>query len=386
MRMPAVWAVMALVCAVFVCGDTGFGQTNAQEANEANVVQCILSYKPSGFDLRLQAEATSLKEKKGPDFAAGNVSRGAFQTFPKSAEPMLFVWDRTQGKLYIDLNNNLDLTDDANGVFSSRELSKYQFNDMQVEKQVGDVPVAYVINAQIFPSASYYSFRMNSGFEGKVQLAGRDLRVLLADNLNGVIGRGDFFAITSADSNFSPPAEPTDNDAPQEVFLDGRGWAVSYDFAIVEDRPCVRVKFKEITKPTGQVRIDGSFIRYMSLKDDRTMIVLERPGEKVTMPLGTYILRQVYMDAGVAGMLQRSNFGTDTIRVEKDRIETIKAGGPLSNTVEVKRVGRILQFNYKLVGADGKSYVTIIRDDKKTPKFAVYKSDRQIGSGTFKFG
>jgi hypothetical protein len=384
--MSAVLAIVAVVCAVFVCDYTGFCQTNAQEASEANVVECDLWYKPSGFDLRLHAEATSLREKKGPDFGENKVNRGAIQSFPSNEEPMLFVWDRTQGKLYIDLNNNLDLTDDANGVFSSSELSKYQFNNMQVERRFGNVPVPYVINAQMFPSSSYYFFRMKSGFEGKIQLAGRDLRVLLADNLDGVIGRGDFFAITSADSNFNPPCEPTDNDAPQEVFMDGRGWAVSFEFAIVEDRPCVRVKFKEISKPMGEVRIDGSFIRYMTLKDDRTMIVLERPQEKVTMPVGTYILRQVYMDAGVEGMVQRSNFGTDTIRVEEDRVETLKAGGPLSNTVEVKRVGRILQFNYKLVGADGKSYVTRIRDDKKTPKFAVYKADRQIGSGTFSFG
>jgi hypothetical protein len=72
--------------------------------------------------------------------------------------------------------------------------------------------------------------------------------------------------------------------------------------------------------------------------------------------------------------------------VESNETATLKIGGPLKNTVEIRRVGRVLQLAYKLTGIDGKVYVPTVRDLKNPPKFAVFRGDKEIGSGTFAYG
>ena len=72
--------------------------------------------------------------------------------------------------------------------------------------------------------------------------------------------------------------------------------------------------------------------------------------------------------------------------MKKNETETLKVGGPLDNSVEVKRIGRVLQFSYKLVGADGKEYTSRNGNKENAPKFAVFKGNKEIGSGTFSFG
>jgi uncharacterized protein (DUF736 family) len=72
--------------------------------------------------------------------------------------------------------------------------------------------------------------------------------------------------------------------------------------------------------------------------------------------------------------------------VRKNETLTFKTGGPLNNSVTVKHIGRVLQFSYKLVGADGKEYTSRNTDKDNAPKFAVFKGNKEIGAGTFSFG
>jgi len=299
---------------------------------------------------------------------------------------MLFVWDISKGKLYLDLNNNLDLTDDANGVFSSEAGSPDNFDKMQVERQFGDVRVPYVISAYMY-SSTYYQFTVRSGFEGEAKLGGKSRRISFADNMDGmdgITGTGDYFAITSADSNFRPPVDNLNFFEPNEVFLDGRNWTVSYEFATVDGQACVRARFKEAPKETGKVRIEGKFIRYLTLRDGRSITVFENPEGEVAVPVGKQTLGQIFLDGGKSVLFERNRYSYEQLEVKKNETTTLKVGGPLNNSAEVKRVGRVLQFSYKLVGADGKEYTS--RNRENTPKFAVYRGDKEIGSGTFRFG
>jgi len=381
MRSVAVLAgVMIALCA------TGLPQAKGEDTNTANEVVCDLRFKPSGFNLGLSAIAnSSIKETNGPNFAGRKVSRGVIQSDMQGAKPMLFVWDKSKGNLYLDLNNNLDLTDDANGVFSSKGGKAGYFDEMQVEKHIGDIQVHYIVNAFLFLS-NYYQFTVHSGFEGIAELGNKRWRVSFADNMDGIAGTGDYFAITSADSNFRPPVDKPSLYAPNEVFLDGKNWAVSYEFATVDGQACVRARFKEIPRETGKVMIEGKFIRYLTLRNNRSITVFENPEGEVVAPAGEQTLGQIFLDGGKSGLFERNRYSYEHLNVRKNETLTFKTGGPLNNSVTVKHIGRVLQFSYKLVGADGKEYTSRNTDKDNAPKFAVFKGNKEIGAGTFSFG
>jgi hypothetical protein len=386
--MGVLAGVMILLCAA------GLPQAKGEDANAANSVfasatpdrevVCDLRFKPSGFNLGLTAKAdASIKETNGPNFEGRKVSRGVIQSREPNAKPMLFVWDKSKGNLYLDLNNNLDLTDDVNGVFSS---GPGKFDKMQVERQFGETRVPYVIRAYLFYSSDYYQFTVLSGFEGEAELGSKRRRISFADNMNGIAGTGDYFAITSADSNFRPPADEPGIYAPNDVFLDGKNWAVSYEFMTVDGQACVRARFKETPRETGKVLIEGKFIRYLTLKNGRSITVFENIEGEVVAPAGKQTLGQIFLDGGKAGLFERNTYSYEQLDVRKNETLTLKAGGPLNNSVKVKHIGRVLQFSYKLVGADEKEYTSRNRNAENAPKFAVFKGDKEIGSGTFKFG
>jgi hypothetical protein len=378
--MAVLAGVMIVLCAA------GLPQAKGEDANAANEVVCDLRFKLSGFNLGLTAIAdSSIKETNGPNFVGREVSRGVIQSRTPNAKPMLFVWDKSKGNLYLDLNNNLDLTDDANGVFSSEAGRPSNFGEMRVERQFGEVRVPYVISAYIY-SSTYYLFTVRSGFEGEAELGSKRRRISFADNMDRIAGTGDYFAITSADSNFRPPADNLNFFAPNEVFLDGRNWAVSYEFMTVDGQACVRARFKETPRETGKVRIEGKFIRYLTLRNDRSITVFENPEGEVTAPAGEQTLWQVFLDGGKSGLFERNRYSHEQLEVRKNETSTLKLGGPINNSVEAKRIGRVLQFNYKLVGADGKEYTSRNRNEENAPKFAVFKGDKEIGSGKFRFG
>ncbi len=62
----------------------------------------------------------------------------------------------------------------------------------------------------------------------------------------------------------------------------------------------------------------------------------------------------------------------------------LEIGAPLTSTVTWQRRGSVLKLDYALIGADGWKYSSQDRSDP--PRFTVYQGDREIGSGSFKYG
>jgi len=58
--------------------------------------------------------------------------------------------------------------------------------------------------------------------------------------------------------------------------------------------------------------------------------------------------------------------------------------GVPTSSVTVKRAGRLMMMDYKLLDANGQKS----RNPDRThpPRFAVYQGDRLVGSGTFEYG
>ena len=93
-----------------------------------------------------------------------------------------FAWDRTAGKLYLDLNRNLDLTDDPAGVFSCQERSRGLFPDLHqyssaFENAGRRPPRRWWTSISTATGMLNCTAAMRSFWQGKVTLQGEEWQV-----------------------------------------------------------------------------------------------------------------------------------------------------------------------------------------------------------------
>lgn len=106
--------------------------------------------------------------------------------------------------------------------------------------------------------------------------------------------------------------------------------------------------------------------------------------ETIELPVGEYRLQQVCLKGGYTHNLSAIYPESEWITVSKDEPAVLKVGAPLKQTVEVKRKGRYLILNYKLLGLGGESYIS--SDSNKPPIFTIYRGEKEIASDKFQFG
>ena len=96
-------------------------------------------------------------------------------------------------------------------------------------------------------------------------------------------------------------------------------------------------------------------------------------------------MKALQLADGYSGHLasdQYTDHGTLTLAPNKPCRPNL--GAPLSPSVTVKRMGRLLKLDYQLRDDAGWTYQN--NERTKPPTFAIYQGDREIGSGTFEYG
>jgi hypothetical protein len=136
------------------------------------------------------------------------------------------------------------------------------------------------------------------------------------------------------------------------------------------------------------IQFSGKFIQRALLIDGPCLAVLEPPASTARVPIGQYRDCKVQLtNAGRAVRPARPDPRQRTpLWVGKDKPVTLAAGGPLTNSVTIRSRGRVLVFNYRLLGAGGESYQPISPDPLAPPQFIVFQSGQKIASGKFEFG
>ncbi len=356
-----------------------------------------LEYRPNGFNVSVPVSKWLEKGdfEKEPDFGERDIVRGLLQTGIEEKDYMGFAWDKDNGRLYLDLNRNRDLTDDENGVFESRGKGTFQvFNDIHLEVQFDSVRVPYVIRMSLYefgqgrPNCVVY---VRSGFETEIELYGKKRSLAVADNMDGTIkyGRGDQFFLMPPEVEFGSGGGQFNLSIPEEVFFDGRCYELSFEFESAEPTSLMQAGFTEIEKTLGELNIKGTFIKRLVLESGAMVVLLDTPNPNVLIPVGNYHCRDVFLDGGEAGLFKVDKFvtRTDDISISESQAVDLKIGGPLKSTVDVQRMGNTLNLNYKLVGADGLSYKAMLQQRSVNPPgFAIYKGDKEIASGKFEYG
>jgi hypothetical protein len=133
----------------------------------------------------------------------------------------------------------------------------------------------------------------------------------------------------------------------------------------------------------GELKLEGKYIQRLILsRKDRKKEKFDKPAEIIRLPVGEYQLMESHLEGGYTCYGNFSN--NNWIKIIADKQAVLKVGAPLTKIIDVKRQGRVLQLNYKLLGAGGEKYTNA--DRSKPPIFIVYKGDKEIASGKFEFG
>ncbi len=119
---------------------------------------------------------------RAKSFAAPSSSGGS------ASNAIAFAWDPAAGKLYLDLNRNLDLTDDPDGVFGCLEKNysgHYQtFANVRlpVKTPSGNRETLVDLNLNDYGSRPGCTAAVHSFWQGKVTLQGVECQVGVVEN------------------------------------------------------------------------------------------------------------------------------------------------------------------------------------------------------------
>ena len=92
-------------------------------APSGTVTTVPLEYQETGYRFlfrHVTVECRLAPFPKEPAAASGNIVRGVLKFGDNPSNAIPFLWQGGAKKLFLDLNRNQDLTDDADGVFPAR--------------------------------------------------------------------------------------------------------------------------------------------------------------------------------------------------------------------------------------------------------------------------
>ena len=354
-----------------------------------------VNYSVINWGLTLVAKSSAFN--KEPVFSGSKVIRGTLQLGGSKSDEMGFAWDRAAGKLYLDVNRNLDLTDDTAGVLSCGRgfNDSFQFFTnvrLPFKTDAGSRPMLVDLSFYYFGQANC-TVAMRSFWQGKVILQGADWEVgLLANPLDqrASLESGSLLLRPWGDRNKPFSLYNGALDAvpfSRNLFVGNQAYELRCTNEVQGGLVKVQLQFAEQQPRLGELKITGDYVQRVTLEGGPYMVVLDKPAAVVKVPVGRYGQTKVCLIKGdtQAYLDARTQADAGHITVSEAAPAILAVGGPLTNSVSLNRQGRKLALNYQLVGAGG-AYRMVNEDRSHPPEFAVYQGDRKVGSGKFEFG
>jgi hypothetical protein len=361
------------------------------------VVTASLDYQDASFNYVNEGLSTTLKSspfKKEPALSRGKVVRGTWQLGGDASHEIAFVWDRGARKLYVDLNRNLDLTDDPGGVYSSGAGGVDYFQTfpnvkLPVQAGVGSRVMLADLNCYDYGPQPNFSAGLHSYWQGKVTLQGQDWQV-------GLLGLASARGVSFVGGNLllRPWSERTRLFSLYNgslatvpfsamVFFGERAYALQCNS---QNTGNMVVQFTEQTPKLGELKIAGSYVQRAILGGGPYQVVLDQPAGVIKVPVGSYTTAQVSVRRGnMEAYLEPQFQSAGRLKVSETTPAVLQVGGPLTNAVSVARRGKYLALNYRLTGLGG-GYQLVNQDRAHPPEFTVYHGDKKVASGKFEFG
>jgi hypothetical protein len=400
-RYGAILWMALLFGAGFTVNATPDVETTAAATSQSGQIQtAVLEYTevPYSFiNWGCRVIVRSTPFPKEPAFGTGTIVRGTLQFGDGTNNSVAFAWSPAAGKLYLDLNHNLDLTDDAAGVFVSPAKGYQTFSGIRlpVKTAAGNRETLMDLNLNNYGSRPGGTAAVHSFWQGKVTLQGVECQVGVVENPFSHSGLApDRYLLLRPWAARNEPFS-TDNGSfvafpfPRKLFYQNQACRLDCTNELPGNNARLKLQFTGEQPALGELKINGHFIQRAVLPGGPYLVVLDQPETVVKVPVGKYNRPEVSLKQGDTSAYRpltypvRSDQG---ITIDGNKPEVLTAGGPLTNSVSISRHGKSLLFNYKLLGAGGEVYQLARVDRSQPPEFAVYRGDRQIASGKFAFG
>lgn len=403
--LAKVWAaclastLMVALCSGNVLRAADLVRSNSPLASGATVQ---LEYHETDYtivNLSLSITPRSMAFRKEPALAFGRVIRGFLNFGGSSSNDIPFLWQPDAGKLFLDVNRNRDLTDDPDGVYTTRAAgpASYQtFTNVHLpfNTPAGKRPVLANLNLYGSSSPLRCIAAVRSFWEGRLTLQGRDWQAgLISSNLNPLAPFEESRLLlrpwSERDQPFSAYGGLLDAvPFSRNLFLNGYAYQVTCAAAAQNGQTAAALQFTAQSVATGELKINGNSIRRLMLAGGPYLVVLDQPEGTVQIPTGSYGQFSVQLGQGGAAFYYNSDLRLPGRQISVDGLTpaSLTVGGPLTNSVAITRQPQDLVLNYRLIGAGGETYRLANRDSAHPPEFAIYQGDRQIASGKFEFG
>ncbi len=380
LAVAGLWAVAAWCRAEGVLTNTLWLRSTAPVTNTF-----ILSYAAEGMDLEvsIDTEDTDFNFKKEPDFGQREIVRGALRLGTNRQDNLGFAWDRAQGRLYLDLGHNLDLTDDAAGVVEADDDEWYQeFDDIPLVNNSGPVPIPYQVGLR-FSHRGYAYVEINSGWRGEVQLGDATWHVTVVDNLDGQLGLGDKLIVSQVSDEPGGVGVVDRLPLVRDLTLNDQSYKLSFAFVAGASNPALQVTAETVAPPAGFLVVTGRHIAYLRLAGDDRAAIFARPPERFLWPAGRYTDNTIYLQAG-SGSPFSANL--KDISITQGGFTTLDAGAPLEHKVRVTRSMAGVNLSYRLLGLGGEEYQAGDDSQLRRPRFTIYRDGHELDGGHFEYG
>lgn len=381
----------------------GVEATAATNSPSGQIQTVHLEYSEAGYGFinwGLPLVTRSTPFAKEPAFAGGKVIRGTFQPGGSASNAIAFAWDWSAGKLYLDLNRNLNLTDDPAGVFGCQEKNHFRYYQtfanvrLPFKTRSGNRELLVDLNLYNYGTQPDCTAAVRSFWQGKMNLQGTDQQVGIVEH--------SFDKLDSPESGYlllRPWAERNKpfntqsgslDAAPfsRKLFLQNQAYQLDCTNESPGDSSRLRLQFTGQQPAMGELKISGKFIQRLVLPGGPYLVVLDQPAASMRVPTGSYNSPDIRLKQNGAEAFCNSGQSPAgrQISVTDKAPAVLNVGGPLTNSVIASRHGQDLRLDYRLTGMGGETYQMANQDRSHPPQFAIYKGDKKMASGAFEFG
>jgi hypothetical protein len=333
--------------------------------------------------------------RKEPELSQRHVVRSLLRFGKNTNNAIALIWDQPKHKLYVDLNGNLDMTDDPAGVFSSTGKGFRQvFTNVTLPVKTAAGVYPAILDLHLFTDAqgkwAHVQLHSRCLWQAKVVLEGDEWQVAVVDNIFGPEGPAPakFLLLRpwAVRTNHVSVYDSTSGivSFPSQLFWVGRAFHLEQRFDTGGVTAVRKLELTPQQPPLTELKLSSESLCYAVLRatNGYTVLLHDPPG-MVKVPQGVYTVSAAWLKKGPA---EAFRLGSQPLAVKATSATNLVLGGPLTNWVVLNRYGRKLAMNYQLKGADGGSYRLAQQDRTQPPEFAVYHSGKKILSGQFQFG
>ena len=332
--------------------------------------------------------------KKEPVWKSPRVVRGMIELGGERSSWLPFAWVPSERRLWLDLNRNLDLTDDPRGVLVGKGTGGIAtaFRDVHVDLAgaAGARPLLLNVNCYDWGARVGVQVELRSLWQGRWELNGRIWQVGIVEDLQRPPAKGQprYLLLRPWADRAAPlslgEGTPDLIDFPRQLFFEQHAFGVTCRF-LADAAPRCELSLAPQALPLGTLKVQGDSLRRLVLTQPGSCtVVWDAPAVGGEIPVGTYTPAEVWLQHGTTRAV---NVGAaKPIAIREQATTSTRLGGPLTNSATITRRGKTMTLTYALLGADGLTYRLVPRDSGRPPQFQIERDGRQVAAGQFRYG